>query len=135
MVAKTRIIIDTDPGKRIAQLRLAQVTWAYPTRILGGDDLIAMLLGLAASQDELEILLISVVFGNVPVEKTLRNAVAMFHVLNLEMKFREDKGLPLGFEGFRTHKPIVAVGAAHGLPEDILTRPGGGFREYGPLRT
>ncbi|KAK2742671.1 inosine-uridine preferring nucleoside hydrolase [Colletotrichum kahawae] len=109
MVAKTRIIIDTDPD---------------------GDDLIAMLLGLAASQDDLEILLISVVFGNVPVEKTLRNAVAMFHVLNLEMKFREDKGLPLGFEGFRTHKPIVAVGAAHGLDEDILTRPGGGF--HGP---
>lgn len=51
----SRIIIDTDPGV---------------------DDVIAMLLALAATPEELEVLLISVTYGNVQVERYVKFSAA-----------------------------------------------------------
>ncbi|KAI8629135.1 Inosine/uridine-preferring nucleoside hydrolase domain-containing protein [Xylariaceae sp. FL1651] len=99
MAPKRRIIIDTDPG---------------------GDDTLAMLLALASSPEELEVMMISVTYGNVPLESCLRNVVGLFKVLDHEMEWRKAQGKPLGFEGLRTFKPIVAVGPEHALEDEIL---------------
>lgn len=98
-MAPRRIIIDTDPG---------------------GDDVLAMLLALASSPEELEVLLISVTYGNVSLESCLRNVVALFNVLDHEMEWRKTQGKPLGFEALRTYKPLVAVGPEHALEDEIL---------------
>lgn len=94
MPPKRRIIIDTDPGT---------------------DDVVAMLLALAAPASELEVVLISLVEGNVGVHICLRNVVAMFQVLAQEIAWRESKGIPNAYQGVTAYKPIVAVGAAHAL--------------------
>ncbi|KAI3318388.1 nucleoside hydrolase [Xylariaceae sp. AK1471] len=99
MAPKRRIIIDTDPG---------------------GDDTLAMLLALAASPDDLEIMMISVTYGNVPLESCVRNVVGLFKVLEMEIEWRKAQGKPLGFENMRTFKPIVALGPEHALEDEIL---------------
>lgn len=45
----------------------------------------------------------------------------MFHVIEKEMKWRREQGLPEGFEALRNCKPIVAVGAEEPLgdPREI----------------
>jgi inosine-uridine nucleoside N-ribohydrolase len=48
MAPKNRIIIDTDPGV---------------------DDVMALLLALSASPEELEVAMISVTYGNVPLQR------------------------------------------------------------------
>lgn len=90
MAPKRRVIIDTDPGN---------------------DDVIALLLALAAPASELEVVLISCVEGNVDVRACLRNVVAIFHILDREIKWRKSQGLPAGFEGVTAYKPLVAIGA------------------------
>jgi inosine-uridine nucleoside N-ribohydrolase len=52
MAPKNRIIIDTDPGV---------------------DDVLALLLALSASPEELEVAMISVSYGNVPLHKCAWN--------------------------------------------------------------
>jgi len=47
-MSPTRLIIDTDPGV---------------------DDVLAMLLALASSPEELELAMISVTYGNVPLQR------------------------------------------------------------------
>lgn len=94
MAPKRRVIIDTDPGN---------------------DDVLALLLALAAPASELEVVLISVVEGNVGVRACLRNVVAIFNILDMEIKWRQANGLPAGFEGCTAYKPIVAIGADHSL--------------------
>ncbi|KAI0010995.1 nucleoside hydrolase [Xylariaceae sp. FL0662B] len=98
-MAPRKIIIDTDPG---------------------ADDVLAMLLALASSPDELEVVLISVTYGNVALESCLRNVVGLFHVLDHEMEWRKAQGRPLGFEALRTYRPIVAVGPEHALEDEFL---------------
>lgn len=93
-----KIIIDTDPGI---------------------DDIWAILLALAAKSEELEVILISTTFGNVEVRSCLRNVVALFNILDQEIKWRHDNGKPEGFDGLR-FKPIVAVGAEGPLDEQLL---------------
>ncbi|KAI0485172.1 Inosine/uridine-preferring nucleoside hydrolase domain-containing protein [Xylariaceae sp. FL0804] len=99
MAPKQKIIIDTDPG---------------------GDDVMAMLLALAAPASELEVLLISVTYGNVPLDACLRNVVGLFHVLDRELEWRRQRGAPLGFEALRAYRPLVAVGPEHALEDEIL---------------
>ncbi|KAK3394783.1 Inosine/uridine-preferring nucleoside hydrolase domain-containing protein [Podospora didyma] len=100
MAPKNRIIIDTDPGV---------------------DDTLAMLLALSASPEELEVLLISVTYGNVPLQSCLRNVVALFHVLEKEMKWRESTGKGIApFGALHAFKPIVAVGADHPLEDELM---------------
>ncbi|KAL8414147.1 hypothetical protein RB594_005390 [Gaeumannomyces avenae] len=96
---KHRVIIDTDPGV---------------------DDVLALLLALSASPEDLEVALISVTYGNVPLHGCLRNAVALFHVLEKELEWRRETGRPEGFGALRAFRPIVAVGAEHPLQEEAL---------------
>ncbi|KAK0730459.1 nucleoside hydrolase [Lasiosphaeris hirsuta] len=99
MAPKNRIIIDTDPGV---------------------DDVLALLLALSASPEDLEVVMISVTYGNVPLQSCLRNVVALFHVLEKELKWRESAGKGIGFGSLRAFKPIVAVGAEHPLEDELL---------------
>lgn len=99
MVPMNRIIIDTDPGV---------------------DDVLAILLALSATAEEVEIVLISVTFGNVEVRSCLRNVVAIYQILEKEVQWRRKHGRPEGFEGLTKYKPIVAVGAAEPLHEQLL---------------
>lgn len=47
--------------------------------------------------------------------------MALFHVLEKEMKWREETGKSTrGFGALNTHKPIVAVGPEHALEDEIL---------------
>ena len=80
----------------------------------------AILLALSARPEELELLMISVTYGNVHVESCLRNVVTLFHVLDKEMEWRQAQGRPLGFETLRSGKPIVAVGSEHPLEDEFL---------------
>lgn len=66
MAPKNRIIIDTDPGV---------------------DDVLALLMAFASSAEDLEVLLVSITFGNVDVRSCLRNVVAIFHILEKELKW------------------------------------------------
>lgn len=90
MAPRRRIIIDTDPGN---------------------DDVVAILLALAAPASELEVMLISAVAGNVDVRACLRNIVAVFGILQREVEWRKENGMPAGYEGATAYKPIVAIGA------------------------
>ncbi|KAH7330128.1 Inosine/uridine-preferring nucleoside hydrolase domain-containing protein [Rhexocercosporidium sp. MPI-PUGE-AT-0058] len=99
MAPLNRIIIDTDPGV---------------------DDVLAILLALAAKPEELEILLLSVTYGNVEVQSCLRNVVALFHVLEKEKEWRRARGQLEGFEAMSSSRPIVAIGPEHPLEETIL---------------
>ncbi|KAL8680643.1 MAG: hypothetical protein Q9186_003181 [Xanthomendoza sp. 1 TL-2023] len=90
MAPKTRVIIDTDPGT---------------------DDVLALLYALASSLEDIEVLLLSITFGNIDVLNCLRNAVSMFHVIEKEMRWRKDNGRPEGFDALKKSKPIIAVGA------------------------
>ncbi|KAJ5332415.1 Inosine/uridine-preferring nucleoside hydrolase [Penicillium brevicompactum] len=94
-----KIIIDTDPGI---------------------DDVLALLLALSATPEEVEVLLISLTFGNIEVKNCLRNAVSMFHILEREMQWRRDNGRPEGFGSLRAHRPVLAVGAEDPLEDQKM---------------
>lgn len=98
MAPRNRIIIDTDPGV---------------------DDVMALLLALSASPEELEVAMISVTYGNVPLQRCLRNVVALFHVLEKEMSWRASTGKST-YGALHAYKPIVAVGAEHALDDELL---------------
>ncbi|KAI5466149.1 Inosine/uridine-preferring nucleoside hydrolase domain-containing protein [Mariannaea sp. PMI_226] len=99
MTSKHRVIIDTDPGV---------------------DDVLALLLALSAKPEELEVVMISVTYGNVPLESTLHNVVSLFHVLDKELEWRKATGRAEGYETMKTSKPIVAVGPKHPLCDEEL---------------
>jgi inosine-uridine nucleoside N-ribohydrolase len=80
----------------------------------------AMLLALAASPEDLEVILISVTYGNVDVQNCLRNVVSLFHHIEKEIEWRKANGRPVGFEALTKGKPVVAVGPEHPLADEIL---------------
>ncbi|KAK5115993.1 hypothetical protein LTR62_000449 [Meristemomyces frigidus] len=94
-----KIIIDTDPGV---------------------DDILAMLLAFSTLPEELEILLISVTYGNIDLTNCLRNVVSLFHHIEQEIRWRESQGREAGFETLRKTKPLVAIGPDHPLRDDKL---------------
>ncbi|KAH8426061.1 putative nucleoside hydrolase [Aspergillus melleus] len=98
-MAPKKIIIDTDPGI---------------------DDILGLLLALSATPEEVEVLLISLTFGNIEVKSCLRNVVSMFHILEREMQWRREQGRPEGFGALRAHPPIVAVGAEDPLEDQKM---------------
>ncbi|KAF2791773.1 nucleoside hydrolase [Melanomma pulvis-pyrius CBS 109.77] len=98
-MAPNRIIIDTDPGV---------------------DDVLAMLLAFSAKPEELEILMLSITFGNVDVQNCLRNIVTLFHYIEKERVWRKENGRPEGFETLNVRKPIVAIGAEEPLAEQMM---------------
>ncbi|KAL1885378.1 hypothetical protein Plec18167_000871 [Paecilomyces lecythidis] len=99
MPEKKKIIIDTDPGI---------------------DDILGLLLALSAKPEEVEILLISLTFGNIEVRSCLRNVVSMFHIIDREMRWRKEHGKEEGFGALRASKPIVAVGAEEPLEDQRM---------------
>ncbi|KAF2271409.1 nucleoside hydrolase [Westerdykella ornata] len=98
-MAPNRIIIDTDPGV---------------------DDVLAMLLAFSAKPEELEVLMVSVQFGNVDVQNCLRNVISLFQHVDNELAWRRENGRPEGFEALKARKPIVAVGAEEPLAEHLF---------------
>ncbi|CAI9633500.1 unnamed protein product [Alternaria burnsii] len=98
-MAPNKIIIDTDPGV---------------------DDILAMLLTFSAKSEELDILMLSLTFGNVEVKNCLRNVVTLFHYIEKERAWRKEIGRPEGFETLNARKPIVAVGAEEPLAEHMM---------------
>lgn len=66
MAPKNRIIIDTDPGLFRVYVSLARL---FTNTNLGVDDVMALLLALSASPEELEVAMISVTYGNVPLPR------------------------------------------------------------------
>ncbi|KAH0360903.1 nucleoside hydrolase, partial [Aureobasidium melanogenum] len=99
MAPKQKIIIDSDPGV---------------------DDILAMLLAFSGTPEEIEVLLISLTFGNIDVQNCLRNAVSLFHHIGGEIEWRSKNGKDLGFETLRASKPLVAVGAEEPLAEQLM---------------
>ncbi|KAI9842994.1 MAG: hypothetical protein M1838_002896 [Thelocarpon superellum] len=99
MAPRRRIIIDTDPGV---------------------DDILAILFALSAAAEDVEVMLLSVTFGNVEVEHCLRNVVSMFYVISRELAWRRSKGRPEGFGALRACRPVVAVGAEKPLEDQMV---------------
>lgn len=96
-----------------------------------------MLLALSAAPEELDVAMISVTYGNVPLTRygssayhmvtkanpvcsTLHNVVSLFHVLDKELEWRKSTGKPEGFGAMKASKPIVAVGPEHPLCDEEL---------------
>jgi hypothetical protein len=77
-------------------------------------------LALAAKPEEIEILLLSVTYGNVEAEKCLKNVVTLFHVIEKEIEWRKSRGQLEGFGAMVSSKPLVAVGATHPLEDEML---------------
>ncbi|EME87845.1 uncharacterized protein MYCFIDRAFT_127947 [Pseudocercospora fijiensis CIRAD86] len=98
-MAPRRVIIDTDPGV---------------------DDVVAMLLAFSALPEELEVLLLSVTYGNIDVQNCLRNVVSLFFHIEKEIEWRKSQGKTLGFDGLRKQKPLVAIGPEHPLADQLL---------------
>ena len=79
-----------------------------------------MLLAFAAKPEEIDIMLLSVTYGNVEVEKCLKNVVSLFHVIEKEIEWRKARGQLEGFGAMLASKPLVAVGATHPLEDEML---------------
>lgn len=79
-----------------------------------------MLLAFSALPDELQVLLISVTYGNIDVENCLRNVVSLFYHVEKEIAWRQARGRQVGFDTLLESRPLVAVGADHPLADDML---------------
>lgn len=77
-------------------------------------------MALSALPSELEVLLISVTYGNIDVENCLRNVVALFHHIEREIAWRKANGKDEGFECLKNVKPLVAVGPEKPLTDAML---------------
>jgi hypothetical protein len=117
-MAPRKIIIDTDP------VRYSPIFSETAANLLtlqqGVDDILAMLLAFSALPEELEVLLISVTYGNIDIQNCLRNVISLFHHVEKEIAWRESLGRSSGFETLRQSKPIVAVGPEHPLSDTML---------------
>ena len=68
MVPRARVIIDTDPVRAIL---LPNYKHCLNTNIYQGvDDVAALLLTLASNPEDIEVLLISITYGNIDVQKS-----------------------------------------------------------------
>jgi inosine-uridine nucleoside N-ribohydrolase len=79
-----------------------------------------MLLACSALPEELQVLLISVTYGNIDVQNCLRNVVSLFYHIEKEIEWRKSNNRPIGFETLRKSKPLVAVGPDHPLADQML---------------
>ncbi|KAF4988781.1 hypothetical protein FGRMN_9575 [Fusarium graminum] len=106
--AVTKVIIDTD---------------------VGGDDMVGLLMAMAAAPAVIQVVAITTVFGNVNVERSLRNVVSMFSILWQEMVWRKSKGKGFNYGVFKTSRPMVTLGAGHALGQPVIVKKNG--RPYG----
>lgn len=51
---------------------------------------------------------------------SLRNVVALFHVLEKELAWRRQTGRPEGYGAMKASRPVVAVGPEHSLEDEVL---------------
>lgn len=79
-----------------------------------------MLLACSLPPEQLEILLISVTYGNIDLDNCLRNVVSLFHHIKKEQSWRKAQGKAPGFETLRKTRPLVAIGPDHPLADDML---------------
>ncbi|KAL2432605.1 hypothetical protein ABEF95_013951 [Exophiala dermatitidis] len=98
-MAPRKIIIGTDPGV---------------------DDILAILLAFSALPEKLQVLLISVTYGNIDVQNCLRNVIPLLYHVEKEIRWRESVGRSCGFETLRKSKPVVAVGPEGPLTDNTL---------------
>jgi len=84
------------------------------------DDILAMLLAFSALPEEIQVLLISVTYGNIDVQNCLRNVISLFYHVEKEIAWRQSVGRSSGFEALRKSKPVVAVGPEHLLADNTL---------------
>ncbi|SCV37113.1 related to inosine-uridine preferring nucleoside hydrolase [Fusarium fujikuroi] len=96
---------------------------------IGGDDMVGLLMAMAAAPSIMQVLAITTVFGNVNVEKSLRNVVAMFYILWNEMAWRESKDRRFSYGAFQSFKPVVSLGSGHALGQPVVVKTNG--RPYG----
>ena len=87
-----------------------------------------MLLAFSAQPEELQVLLISVTYGNIDVDNCLRNVISLFYHIEKEISWRQAHGRRLGFDTLRQSKPLVAVGPDHPLADQMLMADF--FRKY-----
>jgi len=81
-----KLIIDTDPGV---------------------DDVVAISLAFLTPPNDVEIALITPVFGNTSLYHTVRNTVTLLTIIDQEREWRQQNGYKLPREDI----PIVAMGA------------------------
>ena len=79
-----------------------------------------MLLACSALPEELEVLLISVTYGNIDVQNCLRNVISLFYHIEKEIAWRQAQARHLGFDTLRKSKPLIAVGPEHPLTDQML---------------
>ena len=79
-----------------------------------------MLLAFSALPEEIQVLLISVTYGNIDIQNCLRNIISLFHHVGKEITWRQSVGRSSGFEALRKSKPVVAVGPECSLAENAL---------------
>jgi inosine-uridine nucleoside N-ribohydrolase len=121
-MAPRKLIIDTDPVRIESKHQCPHTSLLESTLTIcqGCDDVMAMLLALAASPEDLEVILISVTYGNIDVQNCLRNVVSLFHHIEKEIEWRKANGRPVGFEALTKSKPLVAIGPEHPLADEML---------------
>jgi inosine-uridine nucleoside N-ribohydrolase len=81
-----KLIIDTDPGV---------------------DDILAITLAFLTPPNDVEIALITPVFGNTSLYHTVRNTVTLLSIIDQEREWRAKRG----FRPPRSDTPVVAMGA------------------------
>lgn len=81
-----KLIIDTDPGV---------------------DDILALALAFLTPANDIEIALITPVFGNTSLFHTVRNTVTFLTILDKEREWRAKNGYPEP----RSETPVLAMGA------------------------
>lgn len=72
-MAPKKIIIDTDPGW-VLPLQYTKSHWRIA--FFSVDDILALLLALSASSEDLEVVLISLCFGNIDVERLALGSIS-----------------------------------------------------------
>lgn len=93
------------------------------------DDILAILLAFSTLPEELQVLLISVTYGNIDIQNCLRNVVSLFYHVENEIEWRKAQGLKTGFETLiKGPKPLVALGPDHPLEDEMLMADF--FRKY-----
>lgn len=91
----------------------------------GGDDMIGLLMAMAAIPSTMQVLAFTSVFGNVNVEKSLRNVIAMFYILWREMLWRKEQGMEFSYGAFEAFRPTVSLGSGHALGQPVVIKTNG----------
>jgi len=87
--------------------------------------MIGLLMAMAAAPTVLQVVAITTVFGNVNVENSLRNVIAMFYILWQELAWRENRGGEFIYEGFKSSRPVITLGSGHAIGQPVSIKTNG----------